>query len=165
MYEPESLCEIITRSADILRIPIDLDGAAELAKRARGTPRIANRLLKRVRDYAEVKGNGAIDLATAKEGLDMLGIDGLGLDPVDRRMLTAMIETFGGRPVGLDTIAASTGEDATTVEDVYEPYLLQLGFIARTPRGRIPLPAAYRHLGYAVPGADVPGVIQEKMEL
>ncbi len=164
MYDAESLREIIMRSADILRIQIDPEGAVELARRARGTPRIANRLLKRVRDYAEVKGNGIIDLAVAKSGLNMLGIDDLGLDPVDRRMLTAMIEKFGGRPVGLDTIAASTGEDATTVEDVYEPYLLQLGFIARTPRGRVPLPAAYRHLGFAIPQDAVQGIVQEKMD-
>ena len=148
MYEPEALMEIITRSASILQIEISGEGAIEIAARARGTPRIANRLLRRVRDYAEVRGEGVIDLAAAREGLNMLGIDELGLDPVDRRMLTTMIVKFGGRPVGLDTVAAATGEDATTIEDVYEPYLLQLGFIARTPRGRIVLPAGYQHMGY-----------------
>ena len=164
MYSPDELAQILRRSADILGMPFDPEGIHEIAGRSRGTPRIANRLLKRVRDYAEVKGNGIIDLAVAKSGLNMLGIDDLGLDPVDRRMLTALIEKFGGRPVGLDTIAASTGEDATTVEDVYEPYLLQLGFIARTPRGRVPLPAAYRHLGFAIPQDAVQGIVQEKMD-
>jgi Holliday junction DNA helicase RuvB len=148
MYEPESLMEIITRSASILQIHITGEGALEIAGRARGTPRIANRLLRRVRDYAQVRGSGVIDLSAAREGLSMLGIDELGLDPVDRRMLTTMIEKFGGRPVGLDTIAAATGEDATTIEDVYEPYLMQLGFIARTPRGRVVLPGGYIHMGY-----------------
>ncbi len=148
MYDAESLCEIITRSASILRIDVSRDGAIEIASRSRGTPRIANRLLRRVRDFAEVRGSGMIDLSAARDGLSMLGIDEEGLDAVDRRMLTAMIEMFGGRPVGLDTIAAATGEDATTIEDVYEPYLLQLGFIARTPRGRIVLPAGYAHMGY-----------------
>ena len=148
MYDPESLCEIITRSASILKIDIDRDAAIEIGSRSRGTPRIANRLLRRVRDFAEVRGNGSIDLTAARDGLAMLGIDEEGLDAVDRRMLTVMIEMFGGRPVGLDTVAAATGEDATTIEDVYEPYLLQLGFLARTPRGRIVLPAGYAHMGY-----------------
>jgi Holliday junction DNA helicase RuvB len=147
MYAPEDLRCIITRSASILGINIDPEGAIELASRSRGTPRIANRLLKRVRDYAEVRGNGVIDLDTANAGLDMLAIDKLGLDAVDRKMLGVMIEKFGGRPVGLETIAAATGEDASTIEDVYEPYLLQLGFIARTPRGRIVMPAGYAHMG------------------
>ena len=153
-YSPDELATIIMRSAGILNIPIDRPGALELAKCARGTPRIANRLLKRVRDFAQVRGNGKIDLATAKAGLDMLAIDGQGLDAVDRRMLTTMIVKFGGRPVGLDTIAAATGEDATTIEDVYEPYLLQLGLIARTPRGRVVLPAGYAHMGMAPAGED-----------
>ena len=148
MYDAESLCEIITRSASILGIDISRDGAIEIASRSRGTPRIANRLLRRVRDFAEVRARGTIDLTAARDGLAMLGIDEEGLDMVDRKMLTAMIEMFGGRPVGLDTVAAATGEDATTIEDVYEPYLLQLGFIARTPRGRIVLPAGYAHMGY-----------------
>ena len=154
LYAPEDLQEIIQRSADILHIEIDAEGALEIASRSRGTPRIVNRLLKRVRDFAQVRGNGKIDLATAKAGLDMLAIDGQGLDAVDRRMLTTMIVKFGGRPVGLDTIAAATGVDATTIEDVYEPYLLQLGLIARTPRGRVVLPAGYAHMGMAPAGED-----------
>ena len=134
MYDAESLQEIIVRSARILGIAISDEGAVEIGSRARGTPRVANRLLRRIRDYAEVRREGEIDLSAAKEGLEMLGVDELGLDEVDRRMLQTMIVKFGGRPVGLDTIAASTGEDATTIEDVYEPYLLRLGFIARTAR-------------------------------
>ena len=148
MYDSESLQEIIVRSAGILGIAISEEGAVEIGSRARGTPRVANRLLRRIRDYAEVRKEGVIDLESAKEGLDMLGVDELGLDEVDRRMLETMIVKFCGRPVGLDTIAAATGEDATTIEDVYEPYLLRLGFIARTPRGRIVMPAGYAHLGY-----------------
>lgn len=164
LYTPEDLLEIIIRSAGILGIEIDNDGALEIASRSRGTPRIVNRMLKRVRDYAQVKGTGAIDLETAQCGLEMLGIDEIGLDAVDRRILATMIEKFGGRPVGLDTIAASTGEDATTIEDVFEPYLLQLGFIARTPRGRIVMPQGYRHMGYPVPGENNK-VFQEKMDI
>ncbi len=165
LYDPEDLKTIICRSAEILRIEIEDAGAQEIAARARGTPRIANRLLKRVRDYAEVKGSGVIDLIAAKQGLTMLGIDALGLDPIDRRMLDTMITKFGGRPVGLDTIAAATGEDATTIEDVYEPFLMQLGFIARTPRGRIVLPGGYRHMGYAPPEPEVLPAKQERMDL
>ena len=164
LYTPESLMEIILRSADILRIGIDEEGALEIASRSRGTPRIANRLLRRVRDYAQVKGSGAIDVPTAQKALSMLAIDELGLDAVDRRMLTAMIEIFRGGPVGLETIAAYTGEDAGTVEDVYEPYLLKLGFLARTNRGRIVLPAAYAHLDYPVP-AQAPMSQQTKTEV
>lgn len=160
MYEPADLKEIIERSARILGIEIDEEGAYEIASRSRGTPRIVNRLLKRVRDYAEVCCEGTIDLETARAGLKMLAIDEIGLDAVDRRMLSTMIEKFANRPVGLDTIAASTGEDATTIEDVYEPYLLQLGLIARTPRGRIVLPAGYAHMGCAPQLA----LQQEKME-
>ena len=151
LYRPESLQEIVTRSADILNIEMDEEGALEIASRSRGTPRIANRLLRRVRDYAQVCGTGKIDLDTAREALEMLKIDELGLDAVDRKMLIAMIEIFKGGPVGLDTIAAYTGEDAGTVEDVYEPYLLKLGFMARTSRGRVVLPEAYRHLDYPIP--------------
>lgn len=164
MYAAEDLCTIIARSARILGIEVEPEGAVEIASRARGTPRIANRLLKRVRDYAQVRGNGIVDLASAQKGLTMLGIDELGLDPVDRRMLEAMIDKFASRPVGLDTLAAATGEDATTIEDVYEPYLLQLGFIARTPRGRIALPAAYGHLGRSLPNCEGQAV-QARMEL
>ena len=151
LYSPESLREIIVRSAEILNIEIDEEGALEIASRSRGTPRVANRLLRRVRDYSQVRGEGVIDLGTAQEALSMLKIDELGLDAVDRKMLVAMIEIFKGGPVGLDTIAAYTGEDAGTVEDVYEPYLLKLGFLARTSRGRIVLPAAYEHMDYPVP--------------
>ena len=151
LYTPEDLSEIIVRSAGILDIHITPEGAREIASRSRGTPRIANRLLRRVRDYAQVKANGVIEASTASDGLGMLQIDELGLDAVDRRILSAMIEKFGGRPVGLDTIAAATGEDSSTIDDVYEPYLLQLGFIARTPRGRVLLPNAYRHMGYTPP--------------
>jgi len=151
LYAPEDLKEIVTRSASILGASITEEAALEIGSRSRGTPRIANRLLKRVRDFAQVSGKDVIDLDAAVHGLDMLGIDELGLDAVDRRMLNAMIVKFGGRAVGVDTIAAATGEDATTIEDVYEPYLLQLGFLARTPRGRVLLPAAYSHMGYAPP--------------
>ncbi len=159
-YAAEDLRLIIQRSAEILQIDIDEEGALEIASRSRGTPRIVNRLLKRVRDYAQVVGHGHIDLATAQAGLAMLSIDELGLDAVDRRMLSTMIEKFGGRPVGLDTIAAATNEDASTIEDVYEPFLLQLGLIARTPRGRIVLPEGYRHMGFT----PAPDVMQVKME-
>ena len=161
LYDLDSLREIIERSADILNIGIEPEGAIEIASRSRGTPRIVNRLLKRVRDYAQVKGNGVIDLETARAGLNMLAIDEVGLDAVDRRMLTTMIEKFSGRPVGLDTIAAATGDDATTIEDVNEPYLIQLGFIARTPRGRIVLPRGYAHMGYTPPVDSA----QQKMEI
>lgn len=147
LYETEDLMRIVTRSSGILRVPIEENGAHEIALRSRGTPRIANRLLKRVRDYAQVRGDGVISEKIAKEALDMIGVDALGLDQTDRSVLNAMIEKFNGGPVGLDTIAAATGEDVSTIEDVYEPYLLQLGFLARTPRGRIVMPAAYKHLG------------------
>ena len=127
------------------------EGLLEIARRSRGTPRIANRMLKRVRDYAQVKGDGYITQQIAREGLDMLDVDHLGLDRVDRTLLSTMIDKFSGGPVGLDTLAASTGEDANTIEDVYEPYLLQLGFIQRTPRGRICTPSAYEHMGRIKP--------------
>ena len=150
LYSKEELSLIINRSAEILGIKIDDESSLELASRSRGTPRIANRFLKRVRDYAEVKGSGVITLDIAKKALDMLEVDELGLDFVDRRLLSTMIEKFGGGPVGLDTLSASTGEESVTIEDVYEPYLLQLGFIARTPRGRVALPKAYEHLGLQI---------------
>lgn len=151
LYEPEELREIVMRSAGILNIEITDEGAYEIASRSRGTPRIANRLLRRVRDFSQVLSNGIIDLDAAKEGLDKLQIDELGLDATDRRILHTMIVKFGGRPVGLETIAAATGDDAATIEDVYEPYLMRLGFITRTPRGRVLLPPAYTHMGYAPP--------------
>lgn len=147
MYNTEELATIIKRSARILNTPIYEEGAIEIAMRSRGTPRIANRLLKRVRDYAQVKADGTITKEVAAAGLDMLEVDRLGLDNVDRNILTAIIKKFGGGPVGLDTLAAATGEENVTIEDVYEPYLLQLGFISRTPRGRVAMPAAYEHLG------------------
>lgn len=147
LYKPEELAVIITRSADILHIPINEKGALELATRSRGTPRIANRLLKRVRDFALIDGDGAITEEIAKFALDKLEIDYLGLDNTDRRMLTAIITFYGGGPVGLDTLAATTGEEAITIEDVYEPYLMQIGFLTRTPRGRCVTPLAYQHLG------------------
>ena len=151
LYSPEDLSLIVTRSAKILGFPITADGAYEIALRSRGTPRIANRFLKRVRDFAMVQGTGVIDFDITRTALDALEVDGLGLDSVDRRMLTAIIKHFGGGPVGLETLAAVIGEEPITLEDVYEPYLLQLGFINRTPRGRCATAGAYRHLGMEVP--------------
>lgn len=151
MYTPEELKQIVSRSAAILKVECDDSGLTEIARRSRGTPRIANRMLKRVRDYAEVRGDGRITEGIAREGLNMLDVDELGLDRVDRAVLSTMIDKFGGGPVGLDTLAASTGEDAVTIEDVYEPYLLQLGFLMRTPRGRVLTPSAYAHLKRACP--------------
>lgn len=145
LYDINQLKKIIKRSADILNIYIDEDGAVEIALRSRGTPRIANRLLKRVRDYSQVRANGSITREVAQDALDLLEIDSLGLDNVDKRMIEVMIENFGGGPVGLDTLAASTGEERSTIEDVYEPYLLQIGFINRTPRGRVVLEKGYKH--------------------
>lgn len=151
MYTPEQLAVIVERSAKILKVECDHEGALEIASRSRGTPRIANRLIRRVRDFAEVRGDGKITLENARESLNILEIDELGLDNTDRTMLSVMIERFGGGPVGLDTLAATTGEDAATIEDVYEPYLLQLGFIMRTPRGRICTQAAYDHMNLPMP--------------
>ncbi len=147
LYNPEELTDIITRSAEILLIPCEVKGAIELARRARGTPRIANRLLKRVRDFAQVMGDGVITSDIADLALSRLEIDQLGLDAIDRRMLTVIIENYSGGPVGLETLAAATGEEAITIEDVYEPYLMQLGFLARTPRGRCTTAKAAQHLG------------------
>lgn len=147
LYTPDDLLHIVERSAKILNIGIDEEGALEIARRSRGTPRIANRLLKRVRDYAEVKGNGYIDAKTADKALSLLEVDKLGLDNIDRKMLLTMIDKFGGGPVGLDTLAYSIGEESVTIEDVYEPYLLQMGFINRTPRGRVVTSAGYKHFG------------------
>lgn len=153
MYSPENLAEIINRSAKILNIDISAKAALELARRSRGTPRIANRLLKRVRDFAVVIGEGVIDEKMVNKALEFLEIDELGLDVMDRRTLKTMITKFGGGPVGLDTVAVAINEDPGTIEDVVEPYLLQLGFIARTPRGRICLTDAYKHMGYDIPQA------------
>jgi len=147
MYTTEELKEIVMRSAYILKVGIDEEGAAEIARRARGTPRVANRLLRRVRDYAQVRAAGIIDYSVAKAGLDLLEVDDLGLDEVDRKLLGIIIDKFGGGPVGLDTLSVAVNEQADTIEDVYEPYLLQLGFIDRTPRGRIATHRAYEHLG------------------
>lgn len=145
LYDTKQLKEIVKRSAYILNVYIDDEGAEEIASRSRGTPRIANRLLKRVRDFAQVRGDGRITLKIAKEALALLEIDLLGLDSTDKKMIEVMINNFGGGPVGLDTLAASTGEERNTIEDVYEPYLLQIGFINRTPRGRVVLEKAYNH--------------------
>ncbi len=150
LYNKEELKSIILRSARLLNTKISEEAALEIAARSRGTPRVANRLLKRVRDFAEYQDTSEIDEEIAKTSLKSLEIDDFGLDYVDRRLLAAIIERYGGGPVGLDTLAASTGEEANTIEDVYEPYLLQLGFIARTPRGRIALTPAYEHLGYKI---------------
>ncbi len=147
LYSPEELATIVKRSAGILEVPITEDGALEIASRARGTPRIANRLLKRVRDYAQVKGEGTIDLENAQAALSMLEIDELGLDNTDRHMLETIIRYYDGGPVGLETLSATIGEEAVTIEDVYEPYLMQIGFLSRTPRGRCATKLAYEHLG------------------
>ncbi len=157
LYSPEELSIIVTRSAKILGIPIDNDGSMEIASRSRGTPRIANRLLKRVRDFAEVMGDGTITAQIAKEALDRLEIDQLGLDANDRRMLEAIIKFYNGGPVGLETLAAAIGEESVTIEDVYEPYLMQIGFLSRTPRGRCVTHAACEHLGLPFPNGVVPG--------
>ena len=152
VYTTEQLSQIVTRSAGILGIEMDPSGSVEIASRSRGTPRIANRFLKRVRDFAQVMGDGVITRETASMALDRMEVDALGLDSIDRLVLTTMIRNYNGGPVGLETIAAAVGEEAITIEDVYEPYLMQIGFLSRTPRGRTVTPAAYRHLGIAMPG-------------
>jgi Holliday junction DNA helicase RuvB len=159
-YSPSDLDAIIRRSGSILDVRLDPSGAAEIARRARGTPRIANRLLKRVRDFAEVRGDGSVDVTVARRGLELFGVDELGLDKVDRAILDAICSRFGGGPVGLSTLAVSVGEETDTVEDVYEPYLLQLGLLMRTPRGRVATPAAWLHLGLEPPAVppDPPGL-------
>lgn len=148
LYSPEDLSIIVKRSARILEVQIDDASAMEIARRSRGTPRIANRLLKRVRDYASVLGDGEITLKITKHALNQLEIDELGLDETDRKILEIMINQYQGRPVGIETIATTLGDEVDTIEDVYEPYLIQIGFIARTPRGRMAMPPAYEHLGY-----------------
>ena len=158
LYTPEELREIVTRSAGILDVAIEPDGAMEIARRSRGTPRIANRMLRRVRDFAQVMADGVITKDVADKALLALEVDALGLDNVDRRMLRAIIENYGGGPVGLDTLAATIGEESVTLEDVYEPYLMQLGFLTRTPRGRCVTRKAYEHLHMAFTG-------QEQLEL
>ena len=146
---------IVLRTAQLLQTPITDDGAAEIARRSRGTPRIANRLLKRVRDYAQVKNAGIINQTIAAEALELFQVDPCGLDWTDRQMLSVMIEQFNGGPVGLETMAAATGEDTQTIEEVYEPYLMQIGYLNRTPRGRMASAAAYKHLGFTPPNQQL----------
>jgi Holliday junction DNA helicase RuvB len=153
-YGFDELDTIVSRAADIFGVPLDPEGSLEIARRARGTPRIANRLLRRVRDFAEVRGDGIVSLAAAKEGLALFEVDEIGLDKVDRAILTAVCERFDGGPVGLSTLAISVAEEQETVEDVYEPFLLQLGLLKRTPRGRVATPAAWEHLGLSAPDRD-----------
>jgi len=161
LYDQAALAEIVRRSAQILQVTLEPGATEEIAQRSRGTPRIANRLLKRVRDYAQVKANGVATRAVAREALAMLEVDSLGLDATDRRLLETVIGKFDGGPVGLDTIAAATNEEADTIEDVYEPFLLQLGFLQRTPRGRMATPLAYAHLGKVMPRRNSdPGALQ-----
>jgi Holliday junction DNA helicase RuvB len=157
-YDDEELESIVTRAARILEVQIDAPGAWEIARRSRGTPRIANRLLRRVRDFAEVRHDGTIDMATAQAGLALFGVDDRGLDKIDRSILGAVCRQFRGGPVGLSTLAISVGEQPETVEDVYEPFLIQQGMLARTPRGRVAMPAAWEHLGLAppAPGSSSP---------
>ena len=157
-YTPEELVRIVKRSAAMLDIPIDDAGALELGRRSRGTPRIANRLLRRVRDFAEVRGKGRITAEIADRALDMLAVDRQGLDDMDRRILATIIDKFDGGPIGLDSLAAAVCEEKTTLEDVYEPFLIQSGFLARTPRGRVATALAYAHLGRPRPAAPAPGV-------
>ena len=151
LYTPDELSQILKRDADILNISISQDGLDTISSRSRGTPRIAIRLLKRMRDFAQVKGQGVIDRNVADYGLDALEIDQRGLDATDRRIIRSMAELFCGGPVGLDTLAACTGEDPVTIEDVYEPFLMQIGFLAKTPRGRVLTPSAWQHLGLDYP--------------
>lgn len=153
LYTPEELSLIVTRSAGILNVPIEPEGALEIARRSRGTPRIANRMLRRVRDFAQVRAGGVITKAVADEALTALEVDYLGLDAIDRRMLSSIISHYGGGPVGLETLAATINEEAVTLEDVYEPYLMQMGFLTRTPRGRCVTQRAYEHLGLPVPSS------------
>ncbi|HEY2804432.1 MAG TPA: Holliday junction branch migration DNA helicase RuvB [Gemmatimonadales bacterium] len=157
-YPAEDLATIVTRSAAIMEIAADAAGASEIARRSRGTPRVANRLLRRVRDFAMVRAGGVIDMPTAKAALSRLDVDDFGLDDMDKRILTAIIEKFAGGPVGLNTVAVAVGEDADTLEEVYEPFLIQQGFLQRTARGRVATPAAYKHFGFALPPGGTPGL-------
>ena len=163
LYTPEELAKIVTRSAGILNVSIAPEGAMEIARRSRGTPRIANRMLRRVRDFADVKADGVITKQVADEALCALEIDYLGLDPVDRRMMAAIIENYNGGPVGLETLAATIGEESVTLEDVYEPYLMQLGFLTRTPRGRCVTQKAYQHLHKPIPGGAAEGPLMDQL--
>lgn len=164
LYSPKELCTIAKRSSKILDIPCDDEGAMELARRSRGTPRLVNRFLKRVRDFAEVMGDGTITKEIASEALSRLEVDELGLDAIDRRLLITMIKNYNGGPVGLETLAAVIGEEAVTIEDVYEPYLMQLGFLSRTPRGRCATIAAYEHFGISPDNALSGGAVQLKFQ-
>ena len=163
LYSPEELSQIVTRSARILGVPIEEAGAVEIARRARGTPRIANRLLRRVRDFAQVRAGGVITQGVADQALTALEVDQLGLDGVDRRMLRSIIQHYAGGPVGLDTLAATVGEEAVTLEDVYEPYLMQIGFLTRTPRGRCVTQKAYQHLHKPIPGGAAEGPLMDQL--
>ena len=160
-YEPGELVSILERASGILGVPVDRGGATEIAQRARGTPRIANRLLKRVRDYAEVRADGRVDADLARDALTLFEVDGLGLDKVDRAILRALCETFAGAPVGLSTLAVAVAEETETVEDVYEPFLLKQGLLRRTPRGRVATPAAYAHLGMQGPTGAMPELFED----
>ncbi|HEU5302427.1 MAG TPA: Holliday junction branch migration DNA helicase RuvB [Acidimicrobiia bacterium] len=160
-YEPDDLVCILERAAGILGVPVDHGGATEIARRARGTPRIANRLLKRVRDYAEVRADGRVDSAIAQDALTLFEVDALGLDKVDRAILRSLCETFAGAPVGLSTLAVAVAEETETVEDVYEPFLLKEGLLRRTPRGRVATPAAFAHLGLQGPAGPMPGLFED----
>jgi Holliday junction DNA helicase RuvB len=155
-YTEDELRYIVERSAEVLNVPIDRDGAAEIALRSRGTPRIANRLLRRVRDYAQVRGTGSIDRATAEAALKLHGVDAHGFDDLDRRLLLTIIEKYDGGPVGLNTLAASLAEEEDALEEVYEPFLIQIGFLDRTPRGRVATRLAYQHFGLPLPGRQTP---------
>jgi holliday junction DNA helicase RuvB len=161
-YDDEAMQQIITRSARILNVDIDNDGAVEIARRSRGTPRVANRLLRRSRDFAQVRASGHIDREVAIASMTMLDVDELGLDDVDRRILSAIVEMFEGGPVGVDTLSAATSEESDTIEDVYEPYLIQLGFLQRTPRGRVATRRAYEHLGLPAP-STLPASLQPSL--
>ena len=158
-YDDDELEAIVRRAAGILRVTVSAEGAWEIARRSRGTPRIANRLLRRVRDYAEVRGDGTVTEHVARDGLKLFGVDERGLDKVDRAILSAICQQFAGGPVGLSTVAISVGEQPETVEDMYEPFLIQQGFLARTPRGRIAMPSAYAHLGLAAPSGERPAAL------
>ncbi|MDQ0299842.1 Holliday junction DNA helicase RuvB [Salibacterium salarium] len=153
-YNKEELSQIVTRSGDLLEVPIDEEASVEMARRSRGTPRVANRLLRRVRDFAQVQGSGVISLEMADSALEKLQVDRLGLDEIDHKLLASIIEKFRGGPVGVEAIAATIGEEANTLEDVYEPYLMQIGFLVRTPRGRMVTSQAYEHLGVEVPDSE-----------
>ncbi|GEL06833.1 Holliday junction branch migration DNA helicase RuvB [Salisediminibacterium halotolerans] len=153
-YQPEDLEEIVVRTAGVLDVEVGQEAAREVSRRSRGTPRVANRILRRIRDFAQVKGNGMIDQTITTEALDLLQVDKLGLDHIDHKLLMNMIEKFRGGPVGIDTIAATVGEEADTIEDVYEPYLMQIGFLQRTPRGRVVTPLVYEHFQMEVPGRE-----------